>query len=606
MSHSYASYLARLRGLLRPRFVLQDPLLSSASEKDFEYCSKRFAGEGVRFLTVALPEMRKAIDKSFETGRLEAPSSFRRFRGTDLPVFLHSHLEKIYEDNGSFRPKPYVGRIKHVRQVLEAFYKLQVPYTQAQELEFAENFVLNEAGIRMYLNDARALFGAPSEQEVVSGAALLIRYVFRGFDPKNIIPGNGPGKLATGEVGDEKWIHTTRVAQIDREFPVWKYNFHNLDMLLDHLDEYKSLRKVPFGVSKVKFVPKDSRGPRVITMEPHSYMWIQKGLQARLYDWFENRCSLTQGHINFTDQTVNQYLAQISSLNGEWATLDLKDASDLLSVDLVSRVFRLQPRLLRCLLAARTHVTCLPNGEQIPLKKFAGMGSATTFPIEAVTFWAITSACIALQLGISLREAASFVYVYGDDIIVPTDLALEVMAALESCGLKVNRTKSYYRGRFRESCGIDAYLSIDVTPIRFKKLFPASLDDGEAFSAWCSYANSFMRRGYVELAENIFADLEGIFGKIPYGIPTSPYPCRTVDDASDAEQLNRAAKIKRRYNADLQRLEFRVFHLVTNTNPTTLDGWHRLNRNLIAGAGDDPSVVVFPNDVKLVRGWMAV
>jgi len=108
MSHSYTIYVDRLSGLLRPRFVVGDPSLLCSAEKDFEYCSKRFKGEGIRFLTVTLPELRKAIDLSFQTGRLETPMSFRRFKDTSLPVFLHSHFVEIYEDDGTFRLFPNI------------------------------------------------------------------------------------------------------------------------------------------------------------------------------------------------------------------------------------------------------------------------------------------------------------------------------------------------------------------------------------------------------------------------------------------------------------------------------------------------------------------
>ena len=606
MSPSYASYLARFYGLLRPQFVALDPSLSSAAEKDFEYCSNYFRGVGVRFLTVILPELRKAVDRSFETGRLEVPNTFRKRAGTQLPVFLYSHFEKVYEADGTFLPRPYIKRIAHIRQVLEAFYKIQIPYERSVENATLDNFVNNEIRIRMFLNDAPALYGSAKEQSLVTHAAVLCRRVFRGFDHKDIIPRNGPGKLATGEIGDAKWIPTTRYDAIDRVYPAWKYIFHSVNMLDSLRDEYKALDRLPHGTSKVKLVPKDSRGPRIITMEPHGYMWIQQGLRARLYDWLQNRCTLTSGHINFDDQSVNQYLALSSSLSQEWATLDLKDASDLLSAELVRRIFRFQKPMLRGLFAARTHETLLPNGERFPLAKFAGMGSATTFAVEAFCFWAIAVSCIAIELGISLQEATAFVYVYGDDIIVPTDLAEDVMTALESTGLIVNRAKSYYKGRFRESCGVDAYLSIDVTPLRFKKLFPVSLDDGESFDAWCAYANAFMRKGYTELANSIFTDLEKIFGSIPYGVQTSSFPCRIVDDALDAEARNRELKIKRRYSDELQRLEFKVFTLVPKDRPTALDGWYRLNRNLLSGSGDKPSRVVHPGEVKLVRRWAGI
>ena len=67
------------------------------------------------------------------------------------------------------------------------------------------------------------------------------------------------------------------------------------------------------------------------------------------------------------------------------------------------------------------------------------------------------------------------VRVYGDDIIVPVDMMEPVAAGLEAFGLRVNSSKSFGTGRFRESCGGDYYEGVWITPVRVRSLFPRQL-----------------------------------------------------------------------------------------------------------------------------------
>ena len=632
MLPTYQIYLNHLAGLLKPRFVTQSPHLLSSAEKDFEYCLRRFKGEGVRFLTVALPELRKAVDLSFKEGYLSTPKHFRTASGKAYPAFLSSHFEKVYNDRGNLLPTPNVLSIRHIRQVCEAFYKLQVPYSKATEASTLENFVNNEALVTERLNDWDSYAPDSYRQLLLTGASALTRRVFRGFDSRDIVPRHGPGKLATREEGEDKWNFTSWPQTLAQAYLSWAYVYPNPKMFEDLENEWLGLDRPEYGRSAVKLVPKDSRGPRIITMEPHSNMWIQQGLGRAMMSWLETRFP-TKGHINFTDQTVNRWLAQTSSKTGEWATLDLKDASDLLSAYTVERIFRSKPRLQSALLAVRTPETVLPNGTVVPLKKYAGMGSATCFPVESYCFWAICVSAIAFELNISLLKASEFVYVFGDDIICPTELYDSVVAALHSVGLTVNNAKSYNKGQFRESCGMDAFNQIDVTPIRLKKLFPEVLGDGTAFAAWCAYANAFERRGYTSLADTIWQDLEKleildpkrprlrkVVGKVPYGTSTSPYPCRIVqsltlcpdglyrmrDDPAEAERLNKVSKIRYDWSKDLQQLVWKVIFVVPKDEPSKLDGWFRLARNLNMGAGDNPSLFVLPRQTEVRFGWSAV
>jgi hypothetical protein len=66
------------------------------------------------------------------------------------------------------------------------------------------------------------------------------------------------------------------------------------------------------------------------------------------------------------------------------------------------------------------------------------------------------------------------VRVFGDDIIIPKDYVDSVILVLETFGFKVNRGKSFWTGRFRESCGKEYYGSRDVSIAKVRRLFPSS------------------------------------------------------------------------------------------------------------------------------------
>jgi hypothetical protein len=65
--------------------------------------------------------------------------------------------------------------------------------------------------------------------------------------------------------------------------------------------------------------------------------------------------------------------------------------------------------------------------------------------------------------------------VFGDDIEQETEFIKNTMVSLEMCNLKVNVGKSFVRGYFRESCGMDAFGGHDITPVKQR----SSLDDND-------------------------------------------------------------------------------------------------------------------------------
>lgn len=205
-------------------------------------------------------------------------------------------------------------------------------------------------------------------------------------------------------------------------------------------------------------VPKNAKTHRVIAKEPRANGFLQKGFGS----YFRRR--LMRVGIDLDDQSKNQRAAK-AAVNDSLATLDLKAASDSVSVELVFELLPVDWAL--ALNDVRSHRAVLPNGEKITLQKFSSMGNGFTFELETLLFWALASSVSDLN---DRRETL----IYGDDIICSRDNAPAVIEVLGFFGFQVNTDKSFIDGPFFESCGAHFFLAEDVTPIYQKEV----VDDG--------------------------------------------------------------------------------------------------------------------------------
>jgi hypothetical protein len=146
-------------------------------------------------------------------------------------------------------------------------------------------------------------------------------------------------------------------------------------------------------------------------------------------------------------------LARIGSLTGELSTIDLSSASDTVSCSLVKLV--LPPRWFELLESLRNPLI-QHEGKWIKLEKFSSMGNGYTFELETAIFYSIVS---AIQ---KMRGVPGVISAFGDDIICPTSIAVDVIAALKWCGFSPNTRKTYISGEFRESCGEDFFRGVPV------------------------------------------------------------------------------------------------------------------------------------------------
>lgn len=200
------------------------------------------------------------------------------------------------------------------------------------------------------------------------------------------------------------------------------------------------------------YVRKNAKIDRIIVKEPPLNVLIQVAVGQYLADE-----RLKPAGIDIRDQSINQKLALYGSKTGLVATLDLSNASDTISTELV---YELLPWDWAFFLDAMRSKTIWLDGEPIRQEKFSSMGNGFTFPLETLIFWAIASS----------STDDGFASVYGDDIIVSTTGADGVINSLRAFGFTVNESKSFVDGPFRESCGKDYHSGIDIRPVFVKGL----------------------------------------------------------------------------------------------------------------------------------------
>ena len=339
----------------------------------------------------------------------------------------------------------------------------------------------------------------------------LDRVVYEG----DVIPKHGPGATADRLRGNAKFDQLEWTTRLERIFPYgeyalpsWRYRYR-----LDRVDYREPGAERPV---RVITVPKTLKTPRIIAIEPTCMQYMQQALMEKLTRFLEDD-DILKGMIGFTDQTPNQRLARDGSLGQGLATLDLSEASDRVSNQHVRLLFKHFPHAFAAVDATRSRKADVPGHGVIRLAKFASMGSALCFPVEAMVF--LTIVFLGLQDAhrrrLTSKDIKSYrgrVRVYGDDIIVPSTALNHVIARLTAFGLKVNSDKTFSDGKFRESCGRDYYDGTDVTPVRVRHVFPSCRGDVREVMAAVSLRNRLYESGLWRSAAWMDSWIEPLLG----------------------------------------------------------------------------------------------
>lgn len=480
-----------------------------------QYCLARIRKEGVQFLTVTLPQLSKAVLRSLELGYFSRPTCFA-WKGRSLR-FFRSLLDGIFDSDGIVRSDVDVVSLWGLRQLCEYMYKLAFTFTADKQRAACSNYRSLEQSLlglsfdRVWVESLRKNF----ETYYPEASRLTVSDIFAANRPRH-----GPGSFA----GSHLW---------DIPYYVWKllpsaFTGTTTRMFKPFSGFFRAYPSDPERITlaededptcDVLFVPKDSRGPRVISKEPPHLLRAQLSYFDTLSSTLER---ITSGRINFRDQTVNQQLAIAASIDKRMATLDLKDASDRVTLRLVAGIFRHSPGLLRFVRNYRSTHARLPDGGRLPLYKLSGMGSGLTFPTMALVIHLSVCTYVSKRYAIPYKDCMRQVYVYGDDLIVPSEWYQDAISALGCSGLQVNRDKCFVNSNFRESCGADAFAGNRIEPVRLR-LHNASLGSPEPVLNIGSsgilelerHCRELHQAGLLTLKEYYYSCLEHTLGNLP-------------------------------------------------------------------------------------------
>ncbi len=500
----------------RPTMLVKD-LLADASrdldlsvERDMQTIARRCEHESFSFLTITLPSLSDALEKGIECGTFTCPTHFSRHGR--LPRLLGGFFKRVFNKDGALLDEPCPYSIRWIRQICRFFKKPKIGCDDTRNCVAIQHFVDVEGELRRMTSQVE-------RKDIILDklSGIIWSQVFPELDYLDLVCHHGPGVTADRYLSNErnrirKWNHRSELT-----YPSDLHCFPNYGVAgrigiqgastgEAEGPEYLAIRdELPV---RVVFVPKTLTAPRVIAIEPSHMQFMQQSLKDYVYRILESH-SLTRNSIRFSDQTPNQRLAHSSSIDRRLATLDLKDASDRVHLHLVQRIFKTSG-ILEYLEDARSLHATLPNGKNMVLFKYASMGSALCFPVEAMVFYTLIQSAMHQLDGRrpssrSVREYSRQIDIYGDDIIVPVEYADVVVNYLESYALKVNVSKSFKKGFFRESCGADFFKGIPVNPIYAREIPHDNLRrwGAKELMSWTATADALYLRGCWQTAQSI-------------------------------------------------------------------------------------------------------
>lgn len=492
-------------------------------DRDLQTIEQRFKHEGYGFLTIALPSFGESVFNALSTGRFCPPLGFKGRGGSVLPLFMGGLLSEVFEPGtGLVKEKPSIDAIISLRQLCFLFKKVQLSERDSDKLhrKAVEGFFANDS-----INGTKFL--SYTQESQLANVCKFTLIDLCSIDLENIACKHGPGSVEEGYKPNQKWLGLSD-AVFRRYFDTERFGYDAFG-ILDRIDlssiesskddlvdrQLFSPTHTSRSSARLISVAKNSTSRRTITIEPMLNQFVQQGLNTALRDSITG-CSVLSNCLTLADQSKNQVLALEGSRLCNWSTLDLKSASDLLSLRLVETVFGGKPDFLQAAIDCRSPtVTC--DGVTRYIGKFAGMGNALTFPVQSVVFACLAITAIVVSSGKrptmqEVRRASRQVRVFGDDIIVRTEFVHQVVDWLQCAGLIVNAKKSFLDGKFKESCGVDAYDGVDVTPLYLRYRPDDSSTEPSAIAGLVAFSNQCWLRGYYSMATAIQSEVEERLG----------------------------------------------------------------------------------------------
>jgi len=522
--------------------VLQDVLLaypemSSGVQKDILRITSLTLNRGQGLYTLDLPSLDPLLLGGLENGRLQLGGALARrvSRKCHVPRLFSGLWLRVFNADSCLKQEPDPTAIAFLRQIfclgkrldvecsqfrreaaLEAYHEIESELRRPTLDWAADDILLEEPTDKIGLSDSCQardpgdLFYREEEElaqesllKVLGRIQQVADILSRSFGHLDVMSEefhsiyssegigfkHGPGAVASGTKKWERSLFPTWPHKLEHIFPFAYCGMTTIDVRMGTKQPIN--HELP---SRMICVPKTSKAPRIIAAEPAEHQWCQQALWTFLRGKIKK--TFVGQFIDFSRQDLSAELVVRASRDQSLATVDLSDASDRLSCWTMERIFRKNHFLLNALHAARTRYLRHIDGSFLRLKKFASQGTATTFPAQSLVFL-----CIALGASIKrdrirksdILRMVGKVRVYGDDIIIPVDGYEDLKLAMRSLQLKINLNKSFCLGKFRESCGSDAYDGYDCTPVKPTTFSP---DGPRSRLTLVEASNNLFTKGY--------------------------------------------------------------------------------------------------------------
>lgn len=574
------------------------PTLGSEFERDLARLLRVVERRGIHLFTVDLPSVAKHFDKCLAAGQYSPsglPLTKRVSGGVVVPKFLRELYLLVFDNHGCLREDYDIEAIFFIRQLLLVGKKTALSCSRQAVVDEVDNFLTVDTSLPVPHRDwVESRLPSAKFAELFPGFSRESRYAKRTEDLEPPIreqmstflsvlddiskivsstlglyrPGDwkfkhGPGAVSDGSGALNKYCWVNWSERLEAVFAIADCGFHNHASWQRRIDTSHDLgisSKEP--TSKLVDVPKTILKPRLIAAEPREHQWCQQNL----WHYFRTRVqnSWISNFVRFTDQTRNQELCLRGSFDGSLATVDLSAASDRVTCQFVGNLFGSNASLLGALRASRTCGVRQTQANQWPptceLRKFSTMGSACTFPVQSLGFLciALASVYVTRKLGRKvtlkkLRAMSGEVTIFGDDIIIPVDSRELMFGALEVLDFKVNTDKSFWTGKFRESCGVDSFAGVNVTPAYWKAPYTG---DPESLASTVAVTNNFHQKWLLETVQYLASTIRRGPIRVPLvGMGSGVCGLKSF--------VSPPISVKTRWNKDLQKMEALVPVLIS-------------------------------------------
>lgn len=588
MSNRHVSELRKVYKHIFADAIYAFPTMRMELERDLTHLQALVDSRGVSVYLEILPKIGKHFDRCLSNGQYcqSGIPLTKRVSGCVLvPAWLRGLYLLIFDESGRLKDDANLEAVFFLRQIVFAAKKADFPCTaekistevddfyavdqtlpephrfwegetEAHASDFKETFHGFEKSPHFRARADAHLPPSRKELSIVLGILDKVSGILTAslghYCPSDWRFKHGPGAVAEYTGSANKFAWRIWSDTLETEFPYADYAFHSYSAWAKRSDDHPDVgSQEPH--SRLIAVPKSYSKPRLIAAEPSANQWCQQNIWHYFSE--QSRACWIDSFVRFDDQRINGQLARSASEDGRLATVDLSAASDRVSTHVVEAVFRANPGLLRSLRACRTRSVSQTLSARAPeiirLRKFCTMGSACTFPVESLIFLVVAVSCVLVTRGLkatvqNIESLRGSISIYGDDIVAPVDSRELLVSTLEMLHFKVNADKSFWSGNFRESCGVEAFRGVDVTPAFWHCWY-----DGKpgSLASVVAVANNFYQKFMLSTSTYLASTLPGLIPQVAQRSGAFGYKTRTEPD-------NRT--FRRRWNSDLQREEIYV------------------------------------------------